>query len=1038
MKKSILLFACLLLNICLYAQQRQTHEVAGTVVDELGDPIAGATVIVKDRIGGEITDGDGKFKIKAQQGDLLYITYMGFERFEHLVSKSETDLKITMIESKQLLDEVVVVGVGSKRKVSQVAALSTVNVADLQVPTSSVANLLGGRVAGLVSMMSSGEPGKNIADFWIRGIGTFGYNSGALVLIDGLEGDINSIDPADIESFSILKDASATAVYGVRGANGVVIITTKKGVSGKMNITGRINVSLSQVKRMPDYVGAYDYALLANEAKSVRGDLKLYNDIEMEIIQKGLDKDLYPNVNWQDELVSPISWRQQYYASARGGGEVSRYFISLSGSNETAAYKVDKSSPYASNVGYNTYNYRINLDLNLTPTTTAYVGSDGFLKVTDSPGVASTDYIWQAQAQVTPLSYPIKYSTGDFPSAGSNQSMSPYVMINQLGRYSNQEFQGKATLALNQDLAFVTEGLKFSIQGSYDITSYFREQRLVMPSLKRALRRTSAGELVLTETVQASAASYGQSTDQFRKYYMKSTLNYNRKFGYYHNLSVLINAEIEDRKLGGDAFDANQGLNANLRSIPKRYMGAAGWINYSFNDMYLIDFNLGYTGTENFQPGRQFGWFPAVGIGWVPTAYEWTQDNLEWLDFFKIRATIGSVGNDRISSRRFPYLTMVNQGTGNSFGLNGQVNIITDATIGADNLEWEQSVKSDLGLELRMLKERLSLTVDIYNDQRQGIFQERVQIPQYVGLTNNPYGNVGKMRTYGADGNASYIYDFNKNTGITIRGNFTYWNSEVQNWEQVYPKYSYQEYNGYPNGIVRGYRCLGFFKDEEDIIYSPIQSWNTVMPGDLKYMDVNGDGIINDDDKIPLSYNSTPRLQYGIGGEFKYKNLTAGVLFRGSGKTDYYIVEGASGEGIGYIPFRLGESGNVLTIAADPRNRWIPRDYALANGIDPSLAENPNAEFPRLQYGDNANNRQFSDFWKRDGQYFRLQEITLNYNMRNQILKKIGVSSVDLQLIGTNLYVWSKSKMFDPEQAKYNGLRYPIPATYAFQIYINL
>jgi TonB-linked SusC/RagA family outer membrane protein len=855
------------------------------------------------------------------------------------------------------------------------------------------------------------------------------------VLVDGLEGDINSIDPADIESFSILKDASATAIYGVRGANGVVIVTTKKGVSGKMNITGRANITLSQIKRMPEYVDAYDYALLANEAKIVRGDLRLYNDIEMRIIEKGLDPDLYPNVNWQDELVEPVSWRQNYYVSARGGGEVSRYFISLGGSNEAAAYKVDKSSPYASNVGYNTYNYRLNLDLNLTPTTAVYFGSEGFLKMTNTPGSANTDYIWNAQARVNPLMYPIKYSTGDFPSAGSNQDTSPYVLINQLGRRSSQEFQGKATLALNQDLAFVTEGLKFSIQGAYDNTSYFNETRLVVPSLKRALRRTATGELVLTETTQAEAASYGQSTDYYRKYYMKSTLNYNRKFGSDHNLSVLVNMEVEDRKLGGDAFDNDQGLNANLRSIPKRYLGAAGWVNYSFRDMYLLDINLGYTGTENFQPGRQFGWFPAVGIGWVPTAYEWTQENLTWLDFFKIRATIGSVGNDRISSRRFPYLTMVNQGNGNSFGLNGNVNIITDATIGADNLDWEQSVKSDLGLELRMLQEKIQFVVDIYNDQRQGIFQERVQIPQYVGLTNNPYGNVGEMRTYGADGTGSYLYEINKNTSVTLRGNFTYWNSEVKNWEQVYPKYSYQEYNGYPNGIMRGFRCLGFFKDEEDVKYSPVQSWNTIMPGDLKYMDVNGDGIINDDDKVPLSYNSTPRFQYGVGGEVRYKNFTAGVLFRGTGRTDYYTVE--EYEGFGYIPFRNGETGNVLTIVSDPHNRWIPLDYAQANGIDPSLAENPNAIFPRLQYGDNVNNRQLSDFWIRDGRYLRLQEITLNYNMRNAFLKKAGVTSVDLQLIGTNLYVWSKSELFDPEQAKYNGQKYPIPTTYAFQIYIN-
>lgn len=1039
MKKIISFIISMMLCMNISAQQKPTYTMEGVVVDEFGATAIGVSVYLKDKVGvGTTTDTNGKFSIKAQHGDILVISYIGFETIELPVSKEDKNLKIQLSESKQQLDEVVVMGVGSKRKISQVGALSTVDVGQLQVPTTSVANLMGGKIAGVITMMTSGEPGKNISDFWVRGIGTFGYNSGALVLIDGLEGDINSIDPADIESFSILKDASATAVYGVRGANGVVIITTKKGQSGKLNITARANVSLSHLKRLPDYLGAYDYALLANEAKAVRGDMKLYNDIEMDIIRKGLDPDMYPDVNWQDVVLNENSWKQNYYLSARGGGEVARYFISLGGSSETAAYKVDKSSPYSSNVGYNTYNYRLNLDLSLTPTTTVYFGSDGYLTDRREPGYANTDYIWSAQTQLIPLLFPVRYSTGELPAASGDSGISPYVMINHTGRYTNQEYKGKATLALNQDLDFVTKGLKFSIQGSFDIHSLFQERRYVMPSLVRAMRRNANGELVMSEMVRPQPAVYSSTTDQYRKYYMKTTLNYNRLFGKDHRISLLVNYEVEDNKRASDAYDKNQGLNENMRSIPKRYQAVAGWANYSFRDTYLLDINVGYTGTENFMVGKQYGWFPAVGIGWVPSAYSWVKDNLPWLDFLKFRATIGSVGNDRISSRRFPYLTMVASGTGGPFGGNS-VGTVKETTTGADNLEWEKSIKSDLGIELRLLQEKLSFTVDIFNDKRDGIFQERVQIPSYVGLVNNPYGNVGKMKSYGADGNGTYTQVINKDINVTLRGNFTYSKNLVQNWEQVYPKYSYQEINGLPSGTVRGFRAMGFFKDQEDILYSPAQTWNTVMPGDIKYMDVNGDGIINDDDMVPLSRSPFPLLMYGFGGEVRYKQLTLGVLFKGTGKTDYYIVDPGDGAtGYGYIPFRSGELGNVLSIVKDPRNRWIPRDYAIANGIDPSLAENPNAEFPRLQYGDNVNNRQMSDFWKRDARYLRLQEITLSYNLRNDFLRKIGVTSVDLQFICNNLFVWSKSKLFDPEQAGFNGRKYPIPATYSFQIYVNL
>ncbi|KKX49599.1 TonB-dependent receptor plug domain-containing protein [Sphingobacterium sp. IITKGP-BTPF85] len=375
-----------------------------------------------------------------------------------------------------------VVGLGNvQRKISSVGAITTVDVKQLQSPAPSIANLLGGRAAGVISRLGSGEPGKNISEFWIRGIGTFGANNSALVLIDGLEGDLNTIDAADVESFSILKDASATAVYGVRGANGVVLVTTKRGLIDRIQITARANTTLSHLNRLPNYLRAHDYALLANEASVVRGQSPLYNQTEMGIIRDGLDPDMYPDVDWQDEILNDNFWRQSYYISGRGGSEVARYFMSLGGKTETAAYKVDKNSVYSSNVGFNTYNYRINLDVNLTKTTKVFLGSDGFLSKLNQPGLANTDYIWGAQSSLTPVSLPTQYSNGLLPGLGSGDQSSPYVMINRTGKAADEVYKGKTTLALNQDLSKFLDGLKFRVQGAYDIHSYFEERRRVQP-----------------------------------------------------------------------------------------------------------------------------------------------------------------------------------------------------------------------------------------------------------------------------------------------------------------------------------------------------------------------------------------------------------------------------------------------------------------------------------------------------------------------------------------------------------------------------
>jgi TonB-linked SusC/RagA family outer membrane protein len=480
------IFLFLLVCFQLPAQQKVTFVIEGTVYDETAAPFEGVTAYIKDKVTlGTSTNAEGKFTMKASRGDVIVFSFVGYEKVEYLVTEEKKDVEIHLTEANQL-DEVLVVGLGSQRKISSVAAVSTIDAKELQVPAPSIANMLGGRMAGIISMQTSGEPGQNLAEFWVRGIGTFGANDKALVLIDGLEGDINSIDPADVESFSVLKDASATAVYGVRGANGVVLITTKRGEEGKLKITMRANFSLSHIGRLPEYLRAYDYARLANEAYEVRGEKPRYNDIQLDVIRDGLDPDLYPDVSWQDEIINRNSFKQTYFASARGGGQIARYYVSLGASTETAAYKVEENNPYASNTGYNTYSFRSNLDINLTKSTVMYFGSEAYMSINKRPGMVNTDYLWQAQSQLTPLLFPTRYSNGQLPAAGAGGLISPYVLINHTGKNSVVNNSSLFTLSINQDLGIFIEGLKLKVQGAYNRNGTLTEGRYTLPALYRA------------------------------------------------------------------------------------------------------------------------------------------------------------------------------------------------------------------------------------------------------------------------------------------------------------------------------------------------------------------------------------------------------------------------------------------------------------------------------------------------------------------------------------------------------------------------
>uniref|UniRef100_UPI003561BDB4 SusC/RagA family TonB-linked outer membrane protein n=1 Tax=Bacteroides finegoldii TaxID=338188 RepID=UPI003561BDB4 len=1035
MNRVIVFLLCFLTIACqAFAQGEQSFTLTGTVFDEFNEPVPGANVYVKDKPGvGVTTDIDGKYHLKVSIYDIIVVSFLGYENFEQRLTKKLDDLKVTLKPSTEHLDEVVVVGMGTQRKVSVAGAITTMEPAQLEVPATNIVNTLAGRVAGVIGVQSSGEPGKNISEFWVRGIGTFGASSGALVLIDGLEGDLSQVDAADVESFSVLKDAAATAVYGSRGANGVVLVTTKRGLESKLKITGRANLTISHLKRLPDYVDGAQYAELANEAAVASNMSPIYNSTEMDIIRYGLDPDLYPNIDWQDVILNPNSFQQTYYVSAQGGSSVARYFASLGMSQESSAYKAADDSKYNKGVGYNTYNYRLNLDVNLTKTTKVYVGATGYMSINNYPsmgkkydGSSLTDWLWSSQAKTTPLSYPLRYSDGKLPASAEGDDISPYVLLNYTGSTKVQNTRNLVTVGVTQDLGMLTKGLTAKIQGSWDNQSRLGESRYKMPSLWMATGRNNQGELLMSQRVNEVSVDYSNLAWTWRKLYFEANVNYDRAFGD-HRLGGLLFYYLEDTQ--------ESGADSSMNAIPKRYQSLSGRFTYGFKDTYFLDLNFGLNGSENFEPGKQYGFFPAAALAWVPTSYEFIQDKLPWMNFFKLRFSYGTVGNDRISNRRFPYLTLIKENSvesdKNSWG--GTEGTLTESQVGANNLVWEKAKKLDLGMDMHLFDDKLTLTLDYFNDKREAIFQERTQIPSYVGLIQMPYGNVGSMKSWGADGNFEFFQKLGKDAHVTLRGNFTLSKNKILNWEEANQPYPYLEKNGYANNVQRGFISLGLFKDQQDVDMSPEQ-FGKVRPGDIKYKDVNGDGKITNDDQVPLfAYSGVPQLMYGFGAEFNYKNWTLNVLFKGTGRNKFLYGGMLSDRFDGYIPFNNGAKGNVLTIAYDQNNRWTSAEYS-----GNPTTENPNARFPRLYYGKNENNTKPSTFWLGDARYLRLQELSLSYNMKVPALQRVlGIQSMDIRLMCENLAVWDSVDLFDPEQATACGQSYPLPARYSLQLYLN-
>ncbi|UOB16035.1 SusC/RagA family TonB-linked outer membrane protein [Abyssalbus ytuae] len=1021
-----------------FIQQIQQIEIKGhvsTAVDNA--PLPGASIIEKGTGNGVVTDFDGNFSINVTSKDaILVISYLGFMTKEILL-KGETELKIVLDEETDRLEEVVVVGFGTQKKISLTGAISTINIEEMEEmksnPTSSVSNALSGNVPGIMGMLQSGQPGKNISEFWIRGISTFGGGTNPLVLVDNIERDLNELNIEDIKSISVLKDAAETAMYGARGANGVILITTKRGRDGKIEINFKDEFIYNTRTITPDFVDGITYANLLNEARITRNEAPIYQPEELEILRLGLDPDLYPNVDWKELLLRDSAMTYRANLNMRGGGAKSRYYVSGSYVNEGGMYEIDKSlkDDYNTNANYKRWNYRLNADFNITNTTVVKIGVAGSLSKRNSPGLGDDDF-WGSLFGYSPIRTPVLYSNGYVPAVGAGNQTNPWVMATQTGFNENWVNKVQTNITVEQDLDFVTPGLRMRGIVGYDIQNENNIERRKWPEQWRASRaRDANGDLVFTHVSDPQELTQSSSSSGNRLEFYDLMVNYDRDFGN-HTVGGGI-------RFTRDAFVQTVDLGNDIKNgISRRNQGLAGRLLYNWKDKYFINFNFGYTGSENFAPGKQYGFFPAISGAYNLAAEKFMKDHVGWLKLFKIRYSYGKAGNDQLiidnNRERFPYLYTISEilnDDGNpdggyqwaDYGSDRYYGGIIYSQVASSNVTWEVATKQNLGFDIET--KDITANLDFFNEKRTGIYLTRNYLPAIVGLESTPRANVGIVKSRGFDGRFQYMKQIGE-VNLTVRSNITYSKNEIVEKDEENNVYGYQNEEGSRVDQSRGLIALGLFKDYDDIRNSPTQTFGTYQPGDIKYKDVNGDGVIDDGDRVAIGATRRPNLIYGMGVSVNWRRFSLGVHFQGAGKSTFSIY------GKTVYAFSEGEWGQVMK-GVMGNNRWISADISG----DPST-EDPNASYPRLSYGENPNNFRESTFWLRDGRYLRLKTIDIGYNLPKSLTSKVRVENIRLYVVGTNLVTWSKFKLWDPELASPRGEDYPPTKSITLGINVNL
>lgn len=1028
----IMLFLALLQFVPkIYAQETT---LVGRVSDELGEFMIGVTIQEKGTTNAAITDLNGQYTLKVtSQNPILVASFIGYKDKEVKVGKQQKVVDIILEEDIAELDEVVVVGYGEQRKVSVVGAQSSLKMSDVKVPSASMSAAISGRIAGVVTVQRQGEPGHDGADIWIRGISTFiGQSSSPLVLVDGVERSFSNIDPDDIESFTVLKDASATAVYGVRGANGVVIVKTKPGKVGKPQFSFDYYEGIKNQVRKVKLADAYTYMDAANEAYAdTNGGEILFKPDYIEATKKAnglLPNDnprlynqyLYPAVDWMDELFKDFAHNRRINASVRGGVPNANYYVSLTYYNESGITRTTKMENYNANMKYDRYNFTSNLNLLPTKRTAIDVGFNGYISEGNYPQ-RSAEELLGAAMDINPVYLPVTMPDGSVSGISSNGDMrNPLADLNRRGYKNEFRTTLNSNVRVTQDLDFWdwSKGIKATAMVAFDTynardlrydkresTYYFSGTKDPKTGLWNDDVYDENGEYRYTRTYEGKDELELQDNrpDANRSIYFEASLNYDRSFGL-HRIGALA---LYNQKIYRETKE-----NDMVKTLAYKQQGVAARATYSWNDRYFAEFNLGINGSENFSPDKRFGTFPAFGAGWAVSNEDFWAPIQKYVSYLKIRYTLGWVGSDAVTDRRFMYMTLMGGANNYRFGDWQETGGWAINKYGS-NVGWSTSRKQDLGIDIKFLNDNLSLVIDLFKERREDIFLQRKTIPDFAGLTEMPFGNLGIVENKGVELALEFNQQLGKKTFLTVRGNFTWNEDKIIEDDSPAQRYPWLETRGTNVNARRGWIAEGLFTSEEDIKNHAAQFGETKpgdvsKVGDIKYKDLNGDNVIDDNDKCVIGQGDVPKIYYGFGADLQWGNWSIAALFQGTADADRCL------DGNSIQPF--SSMSGIDNLYDNITDRWSPDDPT-----------NQNVFYPRLHYGEaaNTNNNKPSTWWQKDVSFLRLKQLTISYNLPNKLISKAGLSNARIYFMGSNLLTFSSFKLWDPELNTNNGTKYP-------------
>ncbi len=1040
-----------------HSEAEQQRKVSGRVLDEAGQPLVGVTIISVVTTQGVITDAEGTFELRVGANDKLMVSYLGME--DQTVEVGDKNyIEVTMVSQASAMEEVTVVAFGTQKKESVVASITAVSPKDLKVPSGNLTSALAGRMAGLISYQQSGEPGADNAKFFVRGVTSFGYSQDPLILLDGFEistDDLAAVESDNIEQFVILKDATAAALYGSKGANGVISVTTKRGREGPAKVFFRHESMFSTPTQIPDAVDGVTYMQLYNEAyqNDFPGGAPRYTSQKIMNTRKGVNPYAYPNVDWYNEMFNDFAYNMRFTVNVSGGGKVVNYYVSGTYVNENGVLKNNRLNNFKNNVQVDRFNITAKVNVNITKTTKLEVNMQSVFKNYGGPNNSAGtgegsdsnasdatvvfNNVWRGNPIEFPKYYSTEYLFGDnaddlrsmpgrvlFGKDVTNSMTNPYAeMVKGYKDGFNNTIISMFTL--NQDLKFVTPGLAAHAKVNIKNYSAYESRRSYSPwyytldefdefENKYSLMQVGGDG----NTTLGDASTTRETTS---KLYFEAGVTYSRTFKDAHEVNaVLLYTQEENKKSGTSDIRTIQA------ALPSRNQGIRFRATYAYKGRYMVEGSLTYNGSEKFAEQYRWGLFPSIGVGYMISNEKFWEPVSRYINKLKLRYSWGKVGNDNIASEsdRFMFLSSITSGgsgyTANSLGTShyGSYNIERMAN---ETITWEVATKQNIGIDMSLFN-AVDIMVEYFTEKRSGIYQQRTSIPASTGLSGNDlYGNVGGAKSHGVDASMDINYSFNKDAFISGRFNFTYSKSEVTEKDEPAYKESLKHLSrvGYPAAQSWGYIAERLFIDAADVANSPKQEVAdaaVVQAGDIKYKDINGDGLVNSNDQVALGFPTySPEINYGFGLSGGYKSFDLSFFFQGQGRGSFFINPND------IVPF--AGYRNCLQYIAD--SHWSPNNPVAK------------AFWPRLSTGTATNNMvSNSTWWLRNSSFLRLKSVEFGYSIAPKILKKTPIKQFRVYFQGSNLFVLSGFKLWDPEMGS-NGLGYPLQRVYSIGLQIQ-